>query len=207
MMLLLLISLVLLIMLILYGRWILHGRHAIRDMDQIQKVTYYLLLIGSILLGFIVIIAFLLLFILTIDTLTNDPEAVGYVIIFYTIPFFLIATTSASIVHILLMTLRPAHYINKQKNNSIMYMIVGVVSLIAIPIYSYFIKIGIEMMFIYLRISSEFTSKLELSIFHPTKLIYAIFLTGSLLLLIGGILNFFENRKQQTAFVDERKNE
>src|SRR5690625_3602566 len=110
MMLLLLISLVLLIMLILYGRWILHGRHAIRDMDQIQKVTYYLLLIGSILLGFIVIIAFLLLFILTIDTLTNDPEAVGYVVIFYTIPFFLIFTSYHSILYIYFMMIITLHY-------------------------------------------------------------------------------------------------
>ncbi len=63
------------------------------------------------------------------------------------------------------------------------------------------------MTLIYMRISTEFISKLKSSIFHPTKLIYAIFLTGSLLLLIGGILNFFENRRQQIAIVDNKKSE
>src|SRR5699024_10092237 len=53
-----------------------------------------LLLIGSIFLGFIVIIAFILLFNLTIHIIIHDPEAVGYIIIFYSVLYLLISTTS-----------------------------------------------------------------------------------------------------------------
>jgi|SRR5690625_42241 len=203
MMFILVISLILLIILTLYSQWILKGRDVIQELDHPQKVTYYLLLIGSIFLGFIVIISFILLFNLTLHTIINDPEAVGYIIIFYSVPFLLISTISASIVHVLLLTLRPASYMNKQKNNSVMYIIVGCISIFAISLYSYFINIGVEMTLVNSSISMESISRLESSIFHPRKVIYAIFFTGSLLLLIGGILNFFENRKQQPTIDDE----
>src|SRR5699024_3246178 len=196
-------NLKLLIILTLYSQLLLKARDVILQLEHSQTVTYYLLLLGSIFLGFIVIISFILLFNLTIHTIINDPEAVGYIIIFYSVPFVLISTTSASIVHVLLLTLRPSSYINKQKNNSVMYIIVGFISIFAIYLYSYFINIGVEMTLVNSSISVESISRLESSIFHPRKVIYAVFFTGSLLLLIGGILNFFENRKQQPTIDDD----
>src|SRR5699024_1893619 len=111
-------------------------RHIIQAMRRRQKRNYYLSFIGSLFLILILIFIVLFIFVLTLllDTVMNDLGALGYLIMFAGLPIIFTYVVGVGVIAALYFTIRPSAYQSKQKNASIVFMVLGFSILITMPI-------------------------------------------------------------------------
>src|SRR5699024_12466378 len=94
-------------------------------------------------------------------------------------------------------TIRPSAYQSKQKNASLVFMVLGLSILVTMPIFLYFMDWGMKATLSILGIAPRFIYILEVNTFHPVKLIYGILFIGPVILLLGGILSLIDYYKHQ----------
>lgn len=182
-------------------------RHIIQAMRRRQKRNYYLSFIGSLFLILIFIVLFIFALTLLLDTVMNDLGALGYLIMFAGLPIIFTYVVGVGVIAALYFTIRPSAYQSKQKNASIVFMVLGFSILVTMPIFLYFIDWGMKATLSILGIAPRFIYILEVNTFHPVKLIYGILFIGPVILLLGGILSLIDYYKHQKVGADDEKSE
>src|SRR5699024_6217550 len=79
----------------------------------------------------------------------------------------------------------------------IWHIIVSSVQLVLVPIYFYVINYFLSMTLSVVIPFDGFVRILQTDTFHPAKLIYGLYLVGSVLILLGGIVRNVGYRKQK----------
>lgn len=168
-------------------------RMCCRMMKQEKKGFYYVSLVGILFLSLIPITPIISYGILLYHTITKDPEAVGYVVMFLTLPVLVFALVTMTFVGVAYITLRQSLK-KKQKQMGIWHIVIGGVNVVLLPIYIYCIQFILEMM-----VSTSFSGGYiwQQSGFHPLNLLYATYSIGPVLILVGGILGLVDNKQTE----------
>jgi len=173
-------------------------RRHINEMGQKQKRAYYFSLIGSIIMSSIALLSLVILVLQVIQIVTSNSQGAGYALAFLVMPslFGIVIVGGSGFVSLIYSI--PTVFMKKQRISSIWFILLGTINLFFIPLLVFPLAFGID--FLFLNTDGEdgigITDLLFGDEFHPVILfIYTIFI-GPLLLLIGGILSFLNDRKQ-----------
>lgn len=174
-----------------------NNRQSINEMDKKQKRGYYFALSGAIFIGVLVFISLTLLILLVIQIIKMGPEGAGYLFAFIVIPGAIAVVIGGVTAYVPLMYCIPTIYLKKQRLASILFIIMGMISFFIVPMFLFLLFIGIDFLVLDSESDDGLVNLLDADTFHPLMvLMYTIFI-GPLLLIVGGILSFLNDRQQK----------
>ena len=156
----------------------------------------YLSLVGAVLLFVIPIIPIVSFLLLLVHTMTKDPEAVGYVVMFLTIPILMFAGFSSATAVTSWLFLKKSFAKEKQQR-IIWHLMISGVNLILAPIYLYAVNFILELTLSTTGMLANFLPLSQSNIFHPTKLLYGFYFIGPILIMLGGLLSYMNQESEE----------
>lgn len=166
-----------------------------------QKRYHNISLCGAAFLGLVPLIPAVSFLLLLIHSIIKDPQSVGYIVLFLTVPVLIFVGISSAVVILSFFALKQS-FAKSGTQILIWHMIVGCVQLALVPIYFYVINYFLGMTLSVITPFDGFVRILQTDTFHPAKLIYGLYLVGPVLILLGGIVSNVGYRKQK----NEEKN-
>src|SRR5699024_5157594 len=166
-----------------------------------QKTFHSISLCGGAFLGLVPLIPAVSFLLLLIHSIIKDPQSVGYIVLFLTVPVLIFVGISSTVVILSFFVLK--HYFSMSLTQILIWhIIVSSVQLVLVPIYFYVINYFLGMTLSVVTPFDGFVRILQTDTFHPAKLIYGLYLVGPVLILLGGIVSNVGYRKQK----NEEKN-
>lgn len=168
----------------------------VHQMPSNQRKGFGISFSGVLFLSFAMLTSIALSTILIIESIKQGETVIGYLVLFYVIPFGLLLSVGISVMMKLLRTIKPSHFSQQALEVSKYQMLVGAIGLIAFPFYYRFVTLAI-----YLTLSkydwlTEFAYNIDEPGFHLGKLIIIPFIAGPILLFIGGLIGYFANKNE-----------
>ena len=162
-----------------------------------QKTYHNISLCGAAFLGLVPLIPAVSFLLLLIHSIIKDPQSVGYIVLFLTVPVLIFVGISSAVVILSFFALKQS-FAKSGTQMLIWHIIVSSVQLVLVPIYFYVINYFLGMTLSVITPFDGFVRILQTDTFHPAKLIYGLYLVGPVLILLGGIVNSVSYRKQKS---------
>lgn len=191
--------LIALIVPIYHVRKILHEdeRKYLNMLKQNQRKAYYITLVGTLMLSFIVTLSLVILVINGIQMIIGDPTGVGYTLALFIVPFLIIATIGSVTVYVPFKHSVPSVFVYNHQLANIILLIISIVSFFIIAALGYFLFLGIESLIGFSKGEVGFVEILEGKSFHLVKILfYSIFIAPALM-LTGGALGLLSRRRKR----------
>src|SRR5699024_159991 len=133
---------------------------------------------------------------LLIHSIIRDPQSVGDIVLFLTVPVLVLVGVSSTVVILSFFALKQS-FAENGTQILMWHMIVGSVQLAVVPVSFYVIKYLLGMTLSVITPFDGFVRILQTDTFHAAKLIYGLYLVGPVLILLGGIVSKVGYRKQK----------
>jgi|SRR5690625_90107 len=161
-----------------------------------QKRAYYIALVGTLLLSYILTFSLVTLMMNGIYMIIGNPKEALLSIAIMIIPFLIIATIGVVTFYVPFKHTVPEAYVYNHQLANLILIIMGVVSFFIVAALGYFLFLGVEQLIGSSEETGGFVQMLESGGFHPMKLLfYSLFLPTTLVFL-GGILGLMTRRRR-----------